>query len=62
MKVSTLQQQAAALGLTTDQMNEALGQYEELTLICFNRDKTKVAFVEEAGSHQETEDEDEDMT
>ncbi|CBZ54682.1 putative DNA replication licensing factor [Neospora caninum Liverpool] len=60
MKVSALQQQAAAAGLAAEQLDAALQQYEELTLITFDRTKTKVAFVEEAGS-EKSDDEDEDM-
>ncbi|KFG62358.1 putative DNA replication licensing factor Mcm7 [Toxoplasma gondii RUB] len=58
MPVSALQQQAAAAGLTNEQLDAALSQYEEFTLITFDRTKTKVAFVEEAGSEKSDDDDD----
>ncbi|PFH37159.1 putative DNA replication licensing factor Mcm7 [Besnoitia besnoiti] len=61
MKLSALQQQATAAGLANEQLESALRQYEELTLITFDRTKTKVAFVEEAGSENSDEDDDEMM-
>ena len=40
-----LETQAAAVGVSPQQLMHALEQYEELLIITFNSDKTKVIFV-----------------
>ena len=43
-----LEGQAAAVGISPQQLMQALEQYEELLIIVFDDEKTKIAFVEEA--------------
>ncbi|CDI81658.1 DNA replication licensing factor, putative [Eimeria acervulina] len=43
-----LEAQAAAVGVSPQQLMQALEQYEELLIIAFNSDRRKIIFVEEA--------------
>lgn len=58
--VSEAEQQAAAVGVSPQQLMQALDQYEELSILVISKDKTKVAFVEDArGGEDSDEDENE---
>lgn len=48
VSVSDLETQAAAVGISPQQLMLALEQYEELLILAFDEHKTKVAFLEEA--------------
>lgn len=56
VSVGDLETQAAAVGISPQQLMLALEQYEELLILTFDENKTKVAFVEEArGGASDTE-------
>lgn len=57
VSVSELESQAAAVGISPQQLMMALEQYEELLILAFDEDKTKVAFIEEARGPDSNEEE-----
>ncbi|KAL8428461.1 hypothetical protein Efla_003277 [Eimeria flavescens] len=61
VSVSELEAQAAAVGISSQQLLLALEQYEELLILTFDDSKTKVAFIEEARGEASQEGEAEDM-
>lgn len=55
--VAEVEQQAAAVGVSPQQLMLALEQYEELSILVISQDKTKVAFVEDARGGESDEEE-----
>ncbi|OEH76189.1 DNA replication licensing factor [Cyclospora cayetanensis] len=48
VSISDLEAQATAVGVSPQQLLQALEQYEELLIVAFDSERTKVAFLEEA--------------